>query len=763
MHRRIMAAEGRRSPRSTRVPKFMALAVSAILLLAVGLPAGAIAAGSTPNSGGHGFQKAGASSTTQRHIGSLRTAAVAARSVSRPITAAPRLASPVKTRPSSNRAPAKTPHLAVPALPFVVSTTMFDGANQTDVSGVRPPDPWVAVNSSFVVQSVNFQIRVSNRSGVELARMPTWVLFGLPTAQTDADPHVLWDAMHGRWVAATTSYNFDFSDNFLNLAVSETSDPLGAWTVYAIEYFSTFPDFPDVASSSDKIIITANDFVNMDTVPAFSEATLEIIDWSAILGGTTVAPHQYTNPSLFSIRPAQILSPTGDLYLLGEDMTLGSEGDISYWRYTGNAASAIFADYHDLTTDPSIGYGPFTLPNDPRQPGSPATIVRAVDERPTDAIWRNGHLYWVNTSKVSLTAGATWEDAAWLSWINAAPGAVTAGDSFAIEGTEEGVDTYMPGVGLSGDGTVFVTYSRSSLGEYVSLRANRYTPVSGVGVPVTLAQSTTTYAWDRWGDFIGIAMDPVGNRSVWQTHEVVAADGTWKTVVSRLLVDADPPTTPGAPASSFVVGSTLNLRSGTSTWSLPIRSTWAASSDLGTGTVRYELSQSIDSGGPETPLMTSSTSATQSLLTGHTWQYSIDAVDALGNTSSAATGPILTPSVVVTPSVTYSSGWHSATSASYAGGSAKYSTTAGASATYKFSGARAVGFVSYKASTRGSVKIYLDGHYKGTVSLYSLTSRARQIAWQIGGLSTGTHTLKLVVVGTAHRPRVDVDAFVLLK
>ena len=70
--------------------------------------------------------------------------------------------------------------------------------------------------------------------------------------------------------------------------------------------------------------------------------------------------------------------------------------------------------------------------------------------------------------------------------------------------------------------------------------------------------------------------------------------------------------------------------------------------------------------------------------------------------------------------------------------------------------------MTYRSSTHGGVKVYLDGVYKGTVKTYSSTVKRRQIVWVSSALSNGSHKLKLVVVGTSGHPRVDVDAFVVI-
>jgi hypothetical protein len=64
--------------------------------------------------------------------------------------------------------------------------------------------------------------------------------------------------------------------------------------------------------------------------------------------------------------------------------------------------------------------------------------------------------------------------------------------------------------------------------------------------------------------------------------------------------------------------------------------------------------------------------------------------------------------------------------------------------------------------TRGQARVYVDGAYERTVDLGRATSASRLImvlrSWPVAG----RHTLEIRVVGTAGRPRVDVDAFVIV-
>jgi hypothetical protein len=59
--------------------------------------------------------------------------------------------------------------------------------------------------------------------------------------------------------------------------------------------------------------------------------------------------------------------------------------------------------------------------------------------------------------------------------------------------------------------------------------------------------------------------------------------------------------------------------------------------------------------------------------------------------------------------------------------------------------------------------VYIDGVLKGTVSATSSANTYRRIAYQFTWSTAGTHTIKVVVLGTSGHPRVDVDAFLVLK
>jgi hypothetical protein len=229
-----------------------------------------------------------------------------------------------------------------------------------------------------------------------------------------------------------------------------------------------------------------------------------------------------------------------------------------------------------------------------------------------------------------------------------------------------------------------------------------------------------------------------------------------------LMVDR---TAPAAPS----VGS-VGLRAGTalSGTAIPATVTWSPSSDgasgAGLAAAPYTLQRSLSGGAWTTLGRYPGTSAAVYLPASGTVQFRVLAADAAGN---VATGPasISRSARLVQQSSTavrYSGAWYAAASTAFSGGSAKWARTRGASASYTFTG-RGIALVSTRSPSRGRVKIYVDGVYAATVDLYRATTQYRALAWTRTWTATRTHAVKLVVLGTSGRPRVDLDAFALLR
>lgn len=120
------------------------------------------------------------------------------------------------------------------------------------------PDPCGEKNKDFYVQVINAStMMVWDEDGLPLLQEPFTVaaLWGSLGRQSGGDPIVLYDTETDRWMI--TEFPPPFSA-FLLIAVSQTSDPLGAYDVY--EYgTSSFPDYPKWAIWDDAVVVTTNE------------------------------------------------------------------------------------------------------------------------------------------------------------------------------------------------------------------------------------------------------------------------------------------------------------------------------------------------------------------------------------------------------------------------------------------------------------------------------------------------------------------------
>jgi hypothetical protein len=111
--------------------------------------------------------------------------------------------------------------------------------------------------------------------------------------------------------------------------------------------------------------------------------------------------------------------------------------------------------------------------------------------------------------------------------------------------------------------------------------------------------------------------------------------------------------------------------------------------------------------------------------------------------------------------IDYTGTWRRARHAGYGGDSVAYSTSAGASATFTFTG-RKVSWNGPTGPTRGKAKVFIDGTYIKTVNLYRRSFDARSTLFRTGWKSAGKHSITIVVVGTKGRPMVAIDDFVVV-
>jgi hypothetical protein len=238
----------------------------------------------------------------------------------------------------------------------------------------------------------------------------------------------------------------------------------------------------------------------------------------------------------------------------------------------------------------------------------------------------------------------------------------------------------------------------------------------------------------------------------------VGRTATGRLVNARRAIDVTPPVGSGGVSVLPLPGGTL----GTS--SVKVRLSWpAATDDLAMGSYRLEQRRN---GGAWTLIVASTTARTRDVVVAlsGTYEFRVTPRDAAGNTGTPIMSRVVGPVRYEESSslAKYAGSWGTASSTAYSGGRTRYTTASGASVTFTFNG-RTGAVVAPTGRTRSSFKVYVDGAYVKTISLYSSTNKSRVVVFTTGTMAYKTHTIRLVHTRVGSRIRGEVDAFVVLR
>jgi len=435
--------------------------------------------------------------------------------------------------------------------------TAFAGLQ--DTTGSEPPDPWIAVGPDHIIQAVNTTFRISDRAGNAVDTVAMEAFFGLSAiADYDAevfDPRVIFDRLQNRWVAIETSFDCyasadaSIGTGYIDIAISDTADPTGGWSVVSVAYPDVVPDYPGLGTSTDKVVVSANLFpivlgggaFGCDVSGPFIGTEMDVLAWSELKGTGNVNVDYLLSPvplaSNYSTwRPAlQTPATSAIVHVIGRDLIADA---LVYAQITGSPAGGGVTTLSSITDLTTAGVVPgFGAPPEPTQPGSPLTIVDAVDGRPTDAIWQNGRLALVSTYPCDPAGGAVeTRDCVRVTQLNTASSPPSRRQDLLV--AQDSKDLYMGGIGYAGNGDLHVVWTQSSAtaGDFPSSYAayQRVAATTGtLSVADPTALGTATYPGTRWGDYVGVAQDPQVPNAVWQANQYALVNG-WATNVSQL-------------------------------------------------------------------------------------------------------------------------------------------------------------------------------------------------------------------------------------
>ena len=194
----------------------------------------------------------------------------------------------------------------------------------------------------------------------------------------------------------------------------------------------------------------------------------------------------------------------------------------------------------------------------------------------------------------------------------------------------------------------------------------------------------------------------------------------------------------------------------------PVTVAWVTGDGSGLGVAGYGVAASLNGGAFGTPETSLTPSIATTAPTTGTVAWRAYATDLGGFSRAGTTGDTTTVRLVQQGSAAFTGTWSLVGGAAYSGSSAMWSKAAKATATFKTT-ARSFSLVATRGKTMGKLAVYVDGKLAATVDCYRATTQYRSVVWAKTFASSGAHTIKVMVLGTAGRPRVELDALVTLK
>jgi hypothetical protein len=384
---------------------------------------------------------------------------------------------------------------------------------------VTPPDTQVAAGPDYLVEMVNSSGSVWDKSGTLLKLFDLNAFFAVPPAYSFSDPRILYDGDSQRWFASGVAFVPSTLASVVVIDVSTTSNPLDKWVQYSAANSSNLThDQPKIGVSSDKVVLSWNDFLNG---LSFLGQSTWVFQKSQMVAGTpangvAIGPDS-TRQSL--VPAVQLTSNSAEYIVYNRGASVGVV-TITGTPLLGNVV------WNE--SDPAAA--PTSAPPTADQPGMPGSIA-TNDDRFLTAVWENGIL-WTGGNDGCVPGGDTVRRPC-SRLIQVFTSTATINQDFDIATTGGGL--YYPAFALDGNGNMYVVYNISdSSTQYVGVRI---TGQLAGAAPQTVAAAQTIRAGDttynmnpcfgttgasRWGDYAGAAIDPQNPTDVWVAGEYAA-------------------------------------------------------------------------------------------------------------------------------------------------------------------------------------------------------------------------------------------------
>lgn len=462
---------------------------------------------------------------------------------------------------------------------------------------LEPPDQGLCVGNGYVVEAVNTALRVFNTAGEPLTD-PIAInqFFGLKpeiirTARVfgdfTSDPRCLYDAATKRWFITVLQADVNPSTGGLTgtthveIAVSQTSDPTGDYTLYAIDTThlgapgcGCLGDQPLIGADANGFFISTNEFGLVG--PTFNGAQIYAISKKKLINGLPAAAVHFVGGPLeegisYSVQPAS--TPAGGAYATAAG---GTEYFVSALDFTGTLDNRIavwavtntqsldgvpnLAISHSIVASQVYGQPPASQQRPGPTPlaaslSTPASqeqleLLDSGDDRMQAAVYVNGQLWSALATVVQPKNGPSRAGAAWFV-VNPSVARGAVSGQIAAQGyvSVDQASVIYPSIAASAAGKAAISFTLVGpdyfpTAAYASLdqaAGSGDVHIAGAGTlpedGFTGYKAFTGGRVARWGDYGYATADEDGN--LWFAAEYISSAprsyyANWDTFISRV-------------------------------------------------------------------------------------------------------------------------------------------------------------------------------------------------------------------------------------
>jgi hypothetical protein len=418
----------------------------------------------------------------------------------------------------------------------------FQGIADT---GWFPPDCTMAVGPQHVLVAVNSSFAVYTKAGA-VAQAPrtlsAWFANVIGNAKI-FDPKALYDQHANRWVLLTVAIPSDpgSKESYFLLSVSKTGDPLGGWWNYKLDATkdgstatTNWADYPSLGVDNQALYLTYLTANMFKFGGDFQYAKVRVIPKAPLLAGGAVNWMDFTNLKngdgslVFTAQPTHTFGAPQVEYLVNSYFTgAPTENRLTLWSLTNPTGTPALSG-RTVATDP------FGQPPKADQQGG-GEGLNAGDVRVLNAVSRGGSVWCALTTFHNWGEAVNRAAAHWFQ-INATSGAIQQQGVYGAKA----LHYFYPAVTPDTNGNMTMVFCRSGPAEYASILftgrvsndpAGQLQGSTLLKAGLGNSQRIDGQGRNRWGDYAGVAVDPVDQRNVWFYSMFADVGNRWGTWV----------------------------------------------------------------------------------------------------------------------------------------------------------------------------------------------------------------------------------------